>query len=29
MVLEGTSVGPDVHARSIVAGVLDTATGQM
>jgi transposase len=29
MVLEGTSVGLDVHARSIVAGVLDTATGEL
>ena len=29
MVLEGTSVGLDVHARSIMAGVLDTATGEV
>jgi hypothetical protein len=29
MVLERTSVGLDVHARSIVAGVLDTATGEL
>ena len=29
MVLERTSVGLDVHARSIVAGVLDSATGQV
>jgi transposase len=29
MVLERTSVGLDVHARSIVAGVLDTVTGQV
>jgi transposase len=29
MVLERTSVGLDVHARSVVAGVLDSATGQM
>ena len=29
MVLEGTSVGLDVHARSIVAGVLDTGTGEL
>jgi Transposase IS116/IS110/IS902 family len=28
MVLERTSVGLDVHARSIVAGVLDTVTGE-
>lgn len=29
MVLERTSVGLDVHARSIMAGVLDTETGQL
>jgi transposase len=29
MVLERTAVGLDVHARSIVAGVLDTATGEL
>src|SRR5512133_209043 len=29
MVLEGTSVGLDVHARSVVAGVLDSVTGQV
>jgi hypothetical protein len=29
MVLERTSVGLDVHARSIVAEVLDSATGQV
>jgi transposase len=29
MVLERTSVGLDVHARSIVAGVLDGQTGQV
>ena len=29
MVLERTSVGLDVHARSIVAGVLDAATGEL
>ena len=29
MVLEGTSVGLDVHARSIVAGVLDIETGEV
>jgi hypothetical protein len=29
MVLERTSVSLDVHARSIVAGVLDTLTGQV
>jgi hypothetical protein len=29
MVLERTSVGLDVHARSIVAGVLDTGTGEL
>jgi transposase len=29
MVLERTSVGLDVHARSVVAGVLDTATGEL
>jgi hypothetical protein len=29
MVLERTSVGLDVHARSIVAGVVDSATGQV
>src|SRR5215213_2450513 len=29
MGLERTSVGLDVHARSIVAGVLDTVTGQV
>ena len=29
MVLERTSVGLDVHARSIVAGVLDTVTGEL
>ena len=29
MVLERTSVGLDVHARSIVAGVLDTETGEL
>jgi transposase len=29
MVLERTSVGLDVHARSIMAGVLDTVTGQV
>ncbi|HEV2930354.1 MAG TPA: hypothetical protein VGW74_16835, partial [Propionibacteriaceae bacterium] len=29
MVLEGTSVGLDVHARSIVAGVLDSVTGEV
>ena len=29
MVLEGTWVGLDVHARSIVAGVLDTGTGEL
>jgi hypothetical protein len=29
MVLERTSVGLDVHARSIVAGVLDVATGKV
>ena len=29
MVLERTSVGLDVHARSIVAGVLDVETGEM
>jgi transposase len=29
MVLEGTSVGLDVHARSVVAGVLDTGTGEL
>jgi transposase len=29
MVLERTSVGLNVHARSIVAGVLDSATGQV
>jgi hypothetical protein len=29
MVLEGTSVGLDVHARSIVAGVLDAETGEV
>ena len=29
MVLEGTSVGLDVHARSVVAGVLDSVTGEL
>jgi hypothetical protein len=29
MVLERTSVGLDVHARSIVAGVLDSFTGEV
>jgi transposase len=29
MVLEGTSVGLDVHARSIVAGVLNAETGEL
>jgi transposase len=29
MVLEHTSVGLDVHARSVVAGVLDTGTGEL
>ena len=29
MAWERTSVGLDVHARSVVAGVLDTATGQV
>jgi hypothetical protein len=29
MVLERMSVGLDVHARSIVAGVLDAATGEL
>ena len=29
MVLERTSVGLDVHARSILAGVLDTETGEL
>jgi transposase len=29
MVLERTSVGLDVHARSIVAGVLDSVTGEL
>jgi transposase len=29
MVLEGRSVGLEVHARSIVAGVLDSAPGQV
>jgi transposase len=29
MVGEGASVGPDVDARSIVAGVLDTETGAL
>ena len=29
MAWEGTSVGLDVHARSIVAGVLDAATGEL
>jgi transposase len=29
MVLEGRSVGLDVHTRSIVAGVLDSVTGQV
>ena len=29
MAWERTSVGLDVHARSIVAGVLDTETGQL
>jgi hypothetical protein len=29
MVLERTSVGLDVHARSIVGGVLDTVTGEV
>jgi transposase len=29
MVGEGTSVGLDVHARSIVAGVLDSVTGEV
>src|SRR5512132_2413997 len=29
MVLERTSVGLDVHARSIVAGVLDLETGEL
>jgi transposase len=29
MVLERTSVGLDVHARSIMAGVLDTETGEV
>jgi transposase len=29
MVLERTSVGLDVYARSIVAGVLDTETGEI
>jgi hypothetical protein len=29
MVLERTSVGLDVHARSVVAGVLDTVTGEL
>jgi transposase len=29
MVLERTSVGLDVHARSIVAGVLDAETGEL
>jgi transposase len=29
MVLERTSVGLDVHARSIVAGVLDSVTGEV
>jgi transposase len=29
MVLERTSVGLDVHARSIVGGVLDTVTGEL
>ena len=29
MLWEGTSVGLDVHARSIVAGVLDSVTGEV
>ena len=29
MVLERTSVGLDVHARSIVAGMLDIETGEL
>lgn len=29
MVLERTSVGLGVHARSVVAGVLDTFTGEV
>jgi transposase len=29
MVLERTSVGLDVHARSVVAGVLDSETGEL
>jgi hypothetical protein len=29
MVLERTSVGLDVHARSIVAGVLDADMGEL
>jgi transposase len=29
MAWERTSVGLDVHARSVVAGVLDSATGQV
>ena len=29
MVLERTSVGLDVHARSVAAGVVDSATGQV
>ena len=29
MVLERTSVGLDVHARSVVAGVLDMVTGEL
>jgi hypothetical protein len=29
MVLERTSVGLDVHARSIVAGVIDGLTGEI
>src|SRR4029450_3394794 len=29
MVLERTSVGLDVHARSVVAGVLDVETGEL
>jgi transposase len=29
MVLEGRSVGLEVYARSIVAGVLDSAPGQV
>jgi len=29
MVLERTSVGLDVHARSVVAGVIDGYTGEL